>query len=144
MSTMLDGTLVSLYLVLIMVQNVRMGLVVVGVGVLQMLVMLISHRRNQRLMSEALVAQARAAAGRHRLFKSERAGQSAFDGVGLAARQPGEDAGVEAERLHEAAVDRAGPHHGAPDGADDSGDQGQGHRDLDRLLRPAMVKVAKG
>ncbi|HEX2195559.1 MAG TPA: peptidase domain-containing ABC transporter [Actinomycetota bacterium] len=59
MSTMLDGTLVSLYLVLIMVQNVRMGLVVIGVGLLQVTVMMISHRRNQRLMSENLVAQAR-------------------------------------------------------------------------------------
>ncbi|HEX2056970.1 MAG TPA: peptidase domain-containing ABC transporter [Actinomycetota bacterium] len=59
MSTMLDGTLVSLYLVLIMVQNVRMGLVVIGAGFLQVAVMLISHRRNQRLMSENLVAQAR-------------------------------------------------------------------------------------
>ncbi|MDQ3951935.1 MAG: peptidase domain-containing ABC transporter [Actinomycetota bacterium] len=59
MSTMLDGTLVSLYLVLIMVQNLRMGLVVIGVGVLQVTVMMISHRRNQRLMSENLVAQAR-------------------------------------------------------------------------------------
>ena len=59
MSTMLDGTLVSLYLVLIMVQNLRMGLVVVCVGFLQVTVMLISHRRNQRLMSETLVAQAR-------------------------------------------------------------------------------------
>ncbi|HYO60288.1 MAG TPA: peptidase domain-containing ABC transporter [Actinomycetota bacterium] len=59
MSTMLDGTLVSLYLVLIMVQSARMGLVVLGVGLLQVTVMMISHRRNQRLMSETLVAQAR-------------------------------------------------------------------------------------
>ncbi|MDQ3982005.1 MAG: peptidase domain-containing ABC transporter, partial [Actinomycetota bacterium] len=59
MSTMLDGTLVSLYLILIFVQNLRMGLVVVGVGLLQVTVMLISHRRNQRLMAETLVAQAR-------------------------------------------------------------------------------------
>jgi ABC-type bacteriocin/lantibiotic exporter with double-glycine peptidase domain len=59
MSTMLDGTLVSLYLILIWVQSVRMGAVVVGVGLLQVTVMLISHRRNQRLMAETLVAQAR-------------------------------------------------------------------------------------
>jgi ATP-binding cassette subfamily B protein len=59
MSTMLDGTLVSLYLVLIWVQSIRMGAVVVAVGLLQVVVMLISHRRNQRLMAETLTAQAR-------------------------------------------------------------------------------------
>jgi HlyB family type I secretion system ABC transporter len=59
MSTMLDGTLVSLYLILIFVQSPRMGAVILGVAFLQVLVMLISHRRNQRLMSETLNAQAR-------------------------------------------------------------------------------------
>ncbi|MDQ4024213.1 MAG: peptidase domain-containing ABC transporter, partial [Actinomycetota bacterium] len=59
MSTMLDGTLVSLYLILIFVQSPRMGAVIVGVALLQVLVMLTSHRRNQRLMSETLNAQAR-------------------------------------------------------------------------------------
>ncbi|HEV2757565.1 MAG TPA: peptidase domain-containing ABC transporter [Actinomycetota bacterium] len=59
MSTMLDGTLVSLYLILIFVQSARMGAVIVGVALLQVLVMLVSHRRNQRLMSETLNAQAR-------------------------------------------------------------------------------------
>ncbi len=59
MSTMLDGSLVSLYLILIFVQSPRMGAVIVAVALLQVLVMLVSHRRNQRLMSETLNAQAR-------------------------------------------------------------------------------------
>jgi HlyB family type I secretion system ABC transporter len=59
MSTMLDGTLVSLYLVLICVMSLRMAGVILVVAALQVLVMFVSHRRNQRLMSETLNAQAR-------------------------------------------------------------------------------------
>lgn len=58
-STVLDGALVSLYLILIFAQSVSMGLVVVGLAVLQVAILGFTHRPMQRIMAETLQAQAR-------------------------------------------------------------------------------------
>ena len=59
LSSLLDGSLVGLYLLLIFAQSWSMGLVVLLLGGLQITVLLLTHRRMQRLMSETLQAQAR-------------------------------------------------------------------------------------
>jgi ABC-type bacteriocin/lantibiotic exporter with double-glycine peptidase domain len=58
-STVLDGVLVSIYLVLIFAQNTAMGLVVVALGLLQVAILAFTHRKMQRLMAETLQAEAR-------------------------------------------------------------------------------------
>lgn len=58
-STLLDGTLVSLYLVLIFAQSFAMGLVVVVLATLQIAILLFGYRPIQRVMAESLQAQAR-------------------------------------------------------------------------------------
>ncbi|MGH2755747.1 MAG: peptidase domain-containing ABC transporter [Actinomycetota bacterium] len=60
LSALLDGALVSVYLLLIFAQDAVMGLVVVGLAVLQITVLLLAQRPIRRLMAEVLVAQARA------------------------------------------------------------------------------------
>jgi ABC-type bacteriocin/lantibiotic exporter with double-glycine peptidase domain len=59
-STLLDGTLVSAYLLLIFAQSLVMGLVVLALAILQVAVLLAAQRPIRTLMSEVLLAQARA------------------------------------------------------------------------------------
>ncbi|HVE76645.1 MAG TPA: peptidase domain-containing ABC transporter, partial [Actinomycetota bacterium] len=59
LSTLLDGSLVALYLLLIVVESPRIALLVIGLAVAQIAILLLSRRRYQRLMSENLDAQAR-------------------------------------------------------------------------------------
>ena len=58
-STVLDGALVSIYLILIFAQSLPMGLVVVGLAILQVAILGFTHRPIQRIMAETLQAQAR-------------------------------------------------------------------------------------
>lgn len=59
-STLLDGTMVSIYLLLILAQSPQIGMVVLMLAGLQLTVLLLAHKPIQRLMSEVLLAQARA------------------------------------------------------------------------------------
>jgi ABC-type bacteriocin/lantibiotic exporter with double-glycine peptidase domain len=60
LSALLDGTLVGVYLILIFVMSRTLGALVLGLGVLQVVVFLISRRQYRELMSQDLEAQARA------------------------------------------------------------------------------------
>lgn len=62
LSAVLDGTLVSLYLVLIFWASPRMGLVVVLLAAVQLSLYWITRRFQRELMSEGLAAQARTSA----------------------------------------------------------------------------------
>lgn len=59
LSSLLDGSLVTLYLLLIFAQSLSMGVVVLVLGVLQLAIIGLTHKRMHRLMSETLQAQAR-------------------------------------------------------------------------------------
>jgi ABC-type bacteriocin/lantibiotic exporter with double-glycine peptidase domain/DNA-binding CsgD family transcriptional regulator len=59
LSALLDGALACLYLVILIVLSTEMGLLVLGLGVLQVGVLVLARRRNQRLMAESLHVQAR-------------------------------------------------------------------------------------
>jgi ATP-binding cassette subfamily B protein len=59
LSALLDGALVLIYLVLIMVLNSDIGLLVLGLGVLQVLTFASMRRRYRELMAQSLEAQAR-------------------------------------------------------------------------------------
>ncbi|MCG8459333.1 MAG: peptidase domain-containing ABC transporter, partial [Holophagales bacterium] len=59
LSGILDGVLVSLYLVLLMVTHTGMGLLVLGLGLLRVVLFLVTRRRYRDLMAESLQAQAR-------------------------------------------------------------------------------------
>lgn len=59
LSGLLDGSLVSLYLLLLFIAHPGMALVVLLLGLLRTLIFLFSRRRFRDLMSEALSAQAR-------------------------------------------------------------------------------------
>ena len=58
MSTVLDGAFATLYLVLLFVISPVLAVVVLVLAVLEVSVMMLSWRRNQRLMSRSLQAQA--------------------------------------------------------------------------------------
>ena len=58
-SAVLDGALVSIYLLLIFAQSVTMGSVIVCLAVLQVSILAFTHRPMQRVMAETLQAQAR-------------------------------------------------------------------------------------
>ncbi|HEY2270354.1 MAG TPA: peptidase domain-containing ABC transporter [Streptosporangiaceae bacterium] len=58
MSAVLDGSFASLYLILLFVISPVLGVVVLMLALLQVATMLLSWRRNQRLMSGSLQAQA--------------------------------------------------------------------------------------
>ena len=58
-STVLDGLLVSGYLILIFAQSLSMGTVVVVLGAVQVSIPIVAHKSIQRLMAENLQAQAR-------------------------------------------------------------------------------------
>lgn len=59
-STLLDGTMVSAYLLLIFAQSIPIGVVVLLLAALQLTILLFAHKPIQRLMAEVLLAQARA------------------------------------------------------------------------------------
>lgn len=58
-STVLDGAFVAVYLVLLLALSPSMGLLVLGLGMLQAAVLLVARRRNQQLMAETLHTEAR-------------------------------------------------------------------------------------
>ena len=59
LSTLLDGALVSLYLLLIFAQSIPMGVVVISLAVLQLAILVLTRGPIRRLMAESLQAQAR-------------------------------------------------------------------------------------
>jgi ATP-binding cassette, subfamily B, bacterial len=59
LSALLDGSLAGLYLIVLLVLSPAMGVLVLGLGVLQAGVLVLARRRNQRLMAESLQIQAR-------------------------------------------------------------------------------------
>jgi ATP-binding cassette, subfamily B, bacterial len=62
LSTALDGTLVSLYLVLLWLSNPRMGLLVLALGLSRVALLVVTHYRQKELMSRSLHTQAAAQA----------------------------------------------------------------------------------
>jgi ATP-binding cassette, subfamily B, bacterial len=58
-STVLDGGLVAVYLVVLLLVSPSMGLLALGLGALQVLVLVAARRRNRELMAETLHAEAR-------------------------------------------------------------------------------------
>ncbi len=59
-AALIDGSLASLYLVLLFAMSPMLGTLVLVLGLLQVVVLLLSWRRNQHLMSENLHVEARA------------------------------------------------------------------------------------
>jgi ABC-type bacteriocin/lantibiotic exporter with double-glycine peptidase domain len=62
LSGVLDGAAVVIYLGIIATRSLSLGLIVLGVGAAQVLVVVLARRRYQRLMAENLQAQARSQA----------------------------------------------------------------------------------
>jgi ATP-binding cassette subfamily B protein len=60
LSALLDGTLASLYLILLAALSPPLAVLVYWLGLLQVVVLLLSWRRNQQLMSESLQVEAKA------------------------------------------------------------------------------------
>ena len=60
LSGLLDGVLVSLYLLLLFATNILLGLLVLGLGLLQVTVFAFSQRRYRELMAQDLQTQAKA------------------------------------------------------------------------------------
>jgi ATP-binding cassette, subfamily B, bacterial len=58
-SALIDGSLASLYLVLLFMLSPPLAALVLGLGLLQIMVLLLSWRRNQHLMSESLQVEAK-------------------------------------------------------------------------------------
>jgi ATP-binding cassette subfamily B protein len=58
-SALIDGSLASLYLVLLFMLSPPLAALVLGLGLLQVMVLLLSWRRNQHLMSESLQVEAK-------------------------------------------------------------------------------------
>jgi ABC-type bacteriocin/lantibiotic exporter with double-glycine peptidase domain len=58
-SALIDGSLASLYLVLLLMLSPPLAALVLGLALLQLIVLLLSWRRNQHLMSESLQVEAR-------------------------------------------------------------------------------------
>jgi ABC-type bacteriocin/lantibiotic exporter with double-glycine peptidase domain len=59
LSGMIDGTLVCMYLVLLLWLSLTIGLLVIGLGAAQVLVFVLSRQRQRELMSQSLQTQAR-------------------------------------------------------------------------------------
>ena len=59
LSALLDGAFATIYLALLIAVSVPLGLLVLGLGTLQVVVLLLSRRATQRLASESLRAEAR-------------------------------------------------------------------------------------
>jgi ABC-type bacteriocin/lantibiotic exporter with double-glycine peptidase domain len=68
LSAVLDGLFVFLYLALLLTLSLPLGLLVAGLGVLQIGVLLAARRQTQRLMAEGLQAEARSQAYAFQLF----------------------------------------------------------------------------
>jgi ATP-binding cassette, subfamily B, bacterial len=81
-SSLLDGILVTLYLLLLFAGSWSFGALVLVLGLLQMAVLLLSRRRNQRLMTESLQAQAKSQSYLVQLF----AGIETLKAVGAESR----------------------------------------------------------
>jgi ATP-binding cassette subfamily B protein len=62
MSGLLDGALVGLYLVLLLMVHLPLGLLVLGLGVLQSAIWLLSRKRQRELANRTLAVQAKASA----------------------------------------------------------------------------------
>jgi ATP-binding cassette subfamily B protein len=60
LSALIDGSLASLYLVLLFMLSPPLAALVLGLGLLQVMALLLSRRRNQHLMSESLQVEAKA------------------------------------------------------------------------------------
>jgi ATP-binding cassette subfamily B protein len=58
-SALIDGSLASLYLVLLFLLSPPLAALVLGLGLLQVMVLLLARRRNQYLMSESLQVEAK-------------------------------------------------------------------------------------
>jgi ATP-binding cassette, subfamily B, bacterial len=58
-SALIDGSLASLYLVLLFMLSPPLAALVLGLGLLQVMVLLLARRRNQHLMSESLQVEAK-------------------------------------------------------------------------------------
>jgi ATP-binding cassette, subfamily B, bacterial len=59
LSAILDGGMATLYLVLLLVISPLLGVLVLGLGAAQVIVIVLARRKNQHLMNESLEAQAR-------------------------------------------------------------------------------------
>ena len=59
LSAILDGGMASIYLVVLLVISPPLGILVLGLGAAQVMVIILARRKNQRLMKESLEAQAR-------------------------------------------------------------------------------------
>lgn len=59
LSAALDGSFVTVYLLLMFAQSAPMALLILGLGLVQVLILVFARRRNRRLMAESLEAQAR-------------------------------------------------------------------------------------
>jgi ATP-binding cassette, subfamily B, bacterial len=59
LSTLLDGTLVGVYLLLLVAQSPAMGTLVLGLALIQVAILAASRRPNQRLLAESIQAQAK-------------------------------------------------------------------------------------
>jgi ABC-type bacteriocin/lantibiotic exporter with double-glycine peptidase domain len=60
LSTVLDGLLVSLYLIVLIVASPKLGLLVLGLAALRIVLLLVTRRRQKELMSRSLEAQSAA------------------------------------------------------------------------------------
>src|SRR5215216_5346066 len=60
LAALIDGSLASLYLVLLLMLSPPLAALVLGLGLLQVMALLLSRRRNQHLMSESLHVEAKA------------------------------------------------------------------------------------
>jgi ATP-binding cassette, subfamily B, bacterial len=58
-SALIDGSLASVYLVLLFILSPPLAALVLGLGLLQVMVLLLARRRNQHLMSESLQVEAK-------------------------------------------------------------------------------------
>jgi ABC-type bacteriocin/lantibiotic exporter with double-glycine peptidase domain len=81
-SSLLDGILVTLYLILLFAASWSFATVVLALALLQIVVLLVSRRRNQRLMTEGLQAQAKSQSYLVQLF----AGIETLKAVGAESR----------------------------------------------------------
>ncbi|HTQ21789.1 peptidase domain-containing ABC transporter [Mycobacterium sp.] len=69
-SALLDGTLATLYLVVIFALSPTMGFLVLALGAAQVVVLLAARRRNQHLMGEALATEAKSQSYAYEMFSA--------------------------------------------------------------------------
>ena len=69
-SALLDGTLATLYLVVIFALSPTMGFLVLVLGAAQVVVLLAARRRNQHLMGEALATEAKSQSYAYEMFSA--------------------------------------------------------------------------